>query len=81
MKVKIEGRYTCGHRYEREVELPEPDPHPPITNTEWWDEWFWEEVFPHTGDGVFGAYGGWTEAVIVDAEDLALVEGRYEWLD
>jgi hypothetical protein len=81
LKVKIEGRYTCGHQYERVVELAEPEPHPPITDVDWWSDWWWEVVFPHTGDGVFGSYGGWAAGTILQADDEALVGACYEWTD
>lgn len=89
MKVKVEGSYTNGHSYERVVEVVEPEGYPPIgappspswvtsEDAGWWHEWWWEEVFPHTGDGVrIGGIGGSHKATVVEAADPSLVGADY----
>lgn len=97
MKVKIRNIYTDGHESEKVIELPEPpadttvellgfpswkgnerlaSPHPLA------DNWWWENVYPHTGDGHGAAnprLGAGYFVEIIEAADPQLVGADWEW--
>lgn len=85
--VRVENRYTDGHRSTREVRIAAA---PDGLDDASVDAWFEAEVFDHTGDGhyveVFEAtgerLGSAYFATVVAAPDHPQLVGRsFEWLD
>lgn len=73
--VRIRGRYTSGHTYERLALLS------PAGRS--LDDWWQDVVFPHTGDGITDAeIGSAHTATIVDAPGRDYLSGAtYVWAD
>lgn len=75
MKVRIENSYTDGHQSTAEVELA-------VEPTSLDDAFWWDVVYPHTGDGHHApGLGSHYEATIVQASNPALVGEHHEWAD
>ena len=73
--VRIENTYSNGHESENEVFLyPEP-------TLDALDEWWEDEVYPHTGDGTGedSSLGSFYTATIIAAGNPALLHQTREW--
>lgn len=75
--VRIEGRYTNGHRYERRVWVDDPE----TTDSEGLRKWWQEVVWNESGDGQPGDAGSWTGAYVIATDVPELVDGTEEWTD
>jgi len=70
--VRIENAYSDGHESEAEVSVAAP--HGDI------EEWWQDEVFPHTGDGHgVDGLGSYYKATIIRADKKELVGQSMEW--
>ena len=71
--VKIENCYSDGHESKHEVVLPSPRGS--------LDEWFEDEVFPHTGDGhgIDQELGYCHTATIIATDTEEHLGAEYEW--
>lgn len=74
--VKVTNTYEDGHTSQTVVDVDGPED--PTDLDEWWED----EVFPHTGDGHGDAHpklGAGYEAEIIHADEPSLVGQRTEW--
>lgn len=75
VRVRIEGSYENGHSYDRVVVVDAPDP---VYGPD--EDWWWDVVFPETGDGQPGDIGSYCKATVLDPEEL-WGTATYEWTD